>query len=242
MNSQIEKLISTAEKYLGGKESPPNSNNVIFNTHYYGKEVSGSSVPWCMAFVWDIFRLAGLSHLFYGGDKTASCDTLHTYAKVHGQLVKPNELRRGDVVFYKFGTAKKVTDHTGLITNSSAAGITAIEGNTSVNSDNNGGEVMLRTRPYTNIVGGYRPKYEEDEVFTYEKFKEYAAKYEAEKAAKPKSDAPSVWAEKATGWATEEGLFTGDENGEYHWHDNITREETAVVLRRFFTLMYKLLE
>ena len=47
----IDKALSYLGTYDGG------NNNVIFNTHYYGKAVSGSAYPWCCAFVWDIFRM-----------------------------------------------------------------------------------------------------------------------------------------------------------------------------------------
>ena len=48
---------------LGIKEQPANSNRVKYNAWYYGKDVSGSSYPWCMAFVqwcyhsYDMLRL-----------------------------------------------------------------------------------------------------------------------------------------------------------------------------------------
>ena len=31
-----QNIMTLAEKYIGTKENPANSNNVIFNTHYYG--------------------------------------------------------------------------------------------------------------------------------------------------------------------------------------------------------------
>ena len=34
-NVTAAKVISVAKKYIGTKESPANSNNVIFNTHFY---------------------------------------------------------------------------------------------------------------------------------------------------------------------------------------------------------------
>ena len=59
--------MATAKKYLrccaegmGVKESPANSNNVKYNTWYYGKSVSGSSYPWCMAFVQWCFARADM--------------------------------------------------------------------------------------------------------------------------------------------------------------------------------------
>ncbi len=49
-------ILKKAKSYIGTKEKPANSNNVKFNTDYYGHSVKGSSYPWCCAFVWDIFR------------------------------------------------------------------------------------------------------------------------------------------------------------------------------------------
>ena len=61
----IDKALSYIGTYDGG------NNNVIFNTDYYGKEVSGSAYPWCAAFVWDIFRMCKAEKLFCDGAKTA---------------------------------------------------------------------------------------------------------------------------------------------------------------------------
>lgn len=48
-------IINTAKSQVGTKEVPAGSNKVKYNTWYYGKEVSGSSYPWCMAFVSWVF-------------------------------------------------------------------------------------------------------------------------------------------------------------------------------------------
>lgn len=58
------KLLSIAKAEVGVKESPANSNNVKYNTWYYGREVYdglwGTSFPWCAAFVcWLFAVLAG---------------------------------------------------------------------------------------------------------------------------------------------------------------------------------------
>lgn len=45
---------------------------------------------------------------------------------------------------------------------------------------------------------------------------------------------PSEWAKDACDWAVAKGIFKGDENGNMHWHDNITREEIAVILQRHY--------
>lgn len=65
-------IVSKAKEFEGVKESPANSNNVIFNTHYYGKPVKGAAYPWCCAFVWDVFRLCGASRLFTAGKRQLS--------------------------------------------------------------------------------------------------------------------------------------------------------------------------
>ena len=53
-------LLRIAAAQVGVKESPANSNNVKYNTWYYGKAVSGSAYPWCCVFcVWCFAVLAG---------------------------------------------------------------------------------------------------------------------------------------------------------------------------------------
>ncbi|MBR2717564.1 MAG: peptidoglycan-binding protein, partial [Oscillospiraceae bacterium] len=54
------KLIKIAESQVGVKESPAGSNNVKYNTWYYGHPVSGAAYPWCCVFVeWCFAVLAG---------------------------------------------------------------------------------------------------------------------------------------------------------------------------------------
>ena len=43
--TEIEKLTAWFEKQVGTKET--GTNNVIYNTHYYGGPVMGASFPWC---------------------------------------------------------------------------------------------------------------------------------------------------------------------------------------------------
>lgn len=44
---------------------------------------------------------------------------------------------------------------------------------------------------------------------------------------------PSAWAQDAAKWAVEQGLIQGDENGDCKWQDALTREQFAVILKRF---------
>lgn len=152
-------IIKIAEKEVGTKEKPANSNKVKYNTKYYGKEVSGSSYPWCCVFVWWVFAAAGASDLFYGGKKTANCGTLYTYHKNKGQSIKGN-YKPGDIIFFNF-SGKTSTEHVGICIeyNKSKGTITTIDGNTGTTNEANGGAVMYRTRALKYVVAAYRPKY-----------------------------------------------------------------------------------
>lgn len=157
-------VMTLAQKYLGTKESPANSNNVIFNTHYYGQAVYdglwGDTFPWCCAYVWDIFRMAGASNLFYDGKKTATCATYETWARNKGLSVGKANGQYGDVVTFDFGN-KGRAHHIGFIKKKNADGTyQTIEGNTSAGSNDNGGIVMERTRSQSQIRYIFRPKYE----------------------------------------------------------------------------------
>lgn len=69
----------------------------------------------------------------------------------------------GDLVFLRFsGTA---IQHIGLMAeNRGAGGLLTIEGNTGAGSDANGGEVQIRVRAMKFTVGGFRPRYEEEQT------------------------------------------------------------------------------
>ena len=144
-------ILTTAKKELGVKESPAGSNNVKYNTAYYGKTVSGSDYPWCCAFVWWVFKQAKSSDLFYGGKKTASCTTLMNFYKSKGQLSKTPKV--GSLVFYNWGKGS-LARHIGIVSEvKSNSSFTAIEGNTAVGNDSNGGEVMVRNRTVSQTLG-----------------------------------------------------------------------------------------
>ena len=49
------------------------------------------------------------------------------------------------------------------------------------------------------------------------------------------SNEPDSWAKSAADWALEAGIFKGDEAGNLHWRDSVSRQELAVVLQRLQT-------
>ena len=149
-----QELLRKAQAEIGVCEFPSNSNNVKYNTWYYGKKVSGSSYPWCCAFVSWLFREdQSLCK------KSASCVDLLSWFEKHGRIVSVP--KAGDIVFFKYSTNSRRTNHVGIVEDVNGKVIHTIEGNTSTTSNDNGGRVMRRKRT-GNIVAYARPLYSED--------------------------------------------------------------------------------
>ena len=150
--SDREKIIALAEKQIGISEEPPGSNNVKYNTVYYGGHVSGE-FPWCVVFVWWLFDQLMLSSEFCDGQKTAYCPFVVDFAKRHNAWITDN-YQPGDCVMMDWdgdGTA----DHIGLVTNVLGTALTTIEGNC-------GDKVAQMTRSTVNVMGAYRPSYKNE--------------------------------------------------------------------------------
>lgn len=148
--NDIEKLTAWFNSQVGVREQ--GENNVKYNTDYYGAPVSGAAYPWCAAFIWDGFRECGLSALFCGGEKTAYCPYVVNYAKTHGQWVTGG-YKPGDLILYDWGKDGQA-DHIGFCTAVSGDVLTTVEGNV--------GEAVKRlTRRAAEVMGAYRPKYQD---------------------------------------------------------------------------------
>lgn len=151
--TQAEKVLDWAFDQIGTAENPLGSNNVRYNTEYYGHEVSGSAYPWCMAFIWCGFHETGLSKLFYGGKKTASCTTLMKWAANKGYFVT-GDYQKGDVFLYDWDANPADSEHTGFFTGGidSIGRYIAIEGNY-------GNKVARVLRAPKSIIGAFRPQW-----------------------------------------------------------------------------------
>lgn len=154
-------VLNIARGEIGTKESPRNSNNVKYNTWYYGRAVSGSAYPWCVAFVQWCFDKAGAKLPYH----TASCTALLNWYKAHDPDRVVKDPKAGDIVIYAFSATNL---HIGIIENVGAGTVTSIEGNTSLGNDSNGGEVMRRIRSKAFVKAYIRPKVEEERKTTYE--------------------------------------------------------------------------
>lgn len=149
----LEKLTTWMREQVGTKES--GENNVIYNTHYYGREVQGEQYPWCMAFIWDGFRTCGLSPLLMDGDKSAYCPFVATWAKQHGLWVS-GEYRTGDLLFYDWNW-DGIVDHVGFCIGQNGQYLEVVEGNV-------GDAVTLVRRLPGIVMGAYRPHYGSEDV------------------------------------------------------------------------------
>ena len=223
MSCTARHLLDVAINELGTKESPRGSNNVKYNTHYYGRPVSGKAYPWCCAFVWDVFRMAGASKLFYGGGKTAYCPSLLTYHRRQGEGVAAGDYRPGDVIFFNFSGGTTAA-HVGICERWNGKKITTIDGNTGVGNEANGGAVMRRTRDKKYIVGAYRPRYaKEVEDMTVDELRaiirDEIEDIELERAARP----ASTWAKMTE--AKQLGVSDGTRP-----QSLATREEVATMI------------
>lgn len=144
-------LLQIARWQLGVLENPTGSNKVKYNTAYYGKEVSGASYPWCMVFVWWVFREAG-----FNLKKVASCSMLTKAYKEAGQWVT-SQFKPGDIAMFDFSGKKSKTEHCGIVLEATDSYIITIDGNTGNYNEANGGAVMERKRSLKYVTGACRP-------------------------------------------------------------------------------------
>ena len=149
-----QQVLDIAAGEIGYKENPPNSNHNKFGV-WYGMDEQ----PWCAMFVsyclynaglrLDITTQKGFAYCPYGVKWFKNKGWWNTTPKV------------GDVVFYDW-QGDGVSDHVGIVEKVNPNGsIVAIEGNTSVGNNSNGGQVMRRER--SGSIQGYgRPPYTEE--------------------------------------------------------------------------------
>lgn len=157
-------IIKKARTYLGVKDN--GNNKVKFNTEFYGKEVSGSAYPWCVVFIWYLFKKLGASELFCGGQRIASCGSVMNImsAQKHSYRETP---KKGDLVIFDFSGNHTAHTHIGLVTEVvNSTTFKTIEGNTGNRDFTNGGYVLEQTRYKSQVNCFIRPKYAEEKKIT----------------------------------------------------------------------------
>ena len=147
-------VLKTAICELGTKESPAGSNNVKYNTWYYGHEVHGTAYPWCMVFVQWCYTMSNAALPFL----TASCGTLLRWYRENQPECITETPEAGDIVIFDLPNTNSDTDHTGIFERWEGQYIVSIDGNTGTTNDANGGAVMRRTRLRSRVKAYIHPK------------------------------------------------------------------------------------
>jgi hypothetical protein len=150
-----EKALAEALKHIGDTEKPAGSNK-----NAYGKWFGVDGVPWCNIFVSYCFKV-GAGFVLASGFKGQGCypngctfvPTTEAWLRATGQWIGQSAPSPGDIAIYNWDGG--APDHIGIVEEYLGGGkFNAIEGNTSVGNDSNGGEVMRRLR-YISQVDGF---------------------------------------------------------------------------------------
>jgi CHAP domain/Putative peptidoglycan binding domain len=147
-----EAALKVAGKQLGVHEDPPGSNNVLYSRWYMkrptGWKLQNEGPPWCAMFVSWCYTQSGSKAFDNNATRWAFCPFVVADARQgRHDLTLTNDPQPGDIAVYKFGHTE--FRHIGLFEKWIDRGkgtFSAIEGNTSQASDDNGGEVQRRQR------------------------------------------------------------------------------------------------
>lgn len=140
--------IDFALTQLGKSEDPKGSNNVRYNTWYYGQNVAGSEYPWCAVFCAYCFNETGYYSLLAGLKNKASVYYWAMWAKQKGIFKSAKKApKKGWLVCFSWSKDKSTYDHMGFVlSNYSDTQIKTIEGNTD-------DAVRERIRDKANVIG-----------------------------------------------------------------------------------------
>jgi hypothetical protein len=148
----LRALLKVERLQLGVHEKPAGSNDVKYNTAYYGRRVREKPIgredpvyPWCVVFQWWCFQKAGIPTSIFPEASNVFA-TMRWYKKRKRFGHKPHV---GSLVILKcshIGLVEKVLPH---------GRIQTIEGNTDANGSRTGGQVMRRVRSSSSGILGY---------------------------------------------------------------------------------------
>jgi hypothetical protein len=148
-----EDVLRIARQHLNETESPPGSNRQQFGV-WYGL----NGVPWCAIFVSFCFFTAGLPLPIRTSKGFSYCPDGVAWFQSRGRWSTTPQV--GSPVFYHFDGEHPGANHVGIVEALNADGsITTIEGNTSAQSDANGGQVERRVRRGGIILGYGLPSF-----------------------------------------------------------------------------------
>lgn len=158
-------VLAICAKYVGVKENPFGSNNVFFNTRFYGVEVrdgydlkgkvnKACSYAWCFTSVSEIFIEAGYPLGNIGWPRGAS-GVPYAIERISkwGRLISLSDAQPGDIMMIDFNKDGK-WDHVTIIKDKALPHVFTYEGNTSADDkghQSNGGEFCPKDRNSSNI-------------------------------------------------------------------------------------------
>jgi len=145
--STVQKLLAIAASEVGTTENPPGTNR-----SKYGKWFGYDGVPWCGIFVSWYYAKAGipLPRIGFASPGFAGCQTAVAWFRKKGRVV--DSPAPGDIVFFDWNGDGRY-DHTGIyVRELPGRRFETIEGNTALNNQSNGGQVMRRERARKNVL------------------------------------------------------------------------------------------
>jgi hypothetical protein len=151
VNLAIERLLSVARHEIGVAEHPKGSNNVKYNTAFYGHPIHRKAGDdprvgaWCVVFQWWCFQRAGIPTSIF----PASANVFRTrdWFKKHHQFAHTPHV--GSLVIFE-------KSHIGLVEKVLKNGrIQTIEGNTDSSGSPTGGQVMRVTHGRNDGIQGF---------------------------------------------------------------------------------------
>jgi hypothetical protein len=149
------KALAEALRHVGTTEAPAGSNRTAFG-RWFGLD----GVPWCNLFVSYCFSV-GAGYTLCSGFRGAGVSakgcayvpSTEAWLRSAGFWVGRTTPRPGDIAIYNWDAAG-VPEHIGIVEADLGGGrFRAVEGNTAVGNDSNGGQVMRRDRTLGQVNG-----------------------------------------------------------------------------------------
>ncbi len=215
----------------------------VYNGRKNGYDWCDVFVDWCFITTFGEKIAVQMLYQPYKGCG-AGCEWSRKYYAAKNQYFTKGP-KPGDQIFFDWSGAKKAAGHTGIVVAVGGNTVTTVEGNTG----NNATQVLQKSYNVNSryIMGYGRPNWalaqitpaqpkptpstppkEDDEMLTYEQFKEYLNRYRKEVQSKPGSG----WSEADRNWAVQNGLFQGGSDEALMWQDTLTREQAAALFHR----------
>jgi hypothetical protein len=220
--SKREEYLAWCSRQVGTSENPAGSNNVPYNTEYYGHPVNDPSAHWCAVAVWAGLKAVGCSDLYYGGRKTASCpNLLEYYRKNHPEQIVTDP-QPGDWVFFDWD-ASGIPDHIGTVEAVGKGEITTLEGNVG-----DAYKRLIRKRDWK-ILAYVRPAWPDDEPLPDPGFPFVDVKKDR-------------WSYKAIKLDYEHGIVSGTDSTHFSPTNTCTREQVTQMIYKAVKPLYDKLD